>query len=154
MNMIAEDNVGYSYESVNEVEKDFYHAFEQGDIELMKRVLADENVSYTHPSSPVIVGRQAVIDYWDFLLRGINETVIHRKLLNKINYNNIEIHLVSELDESNGKPSETITTNIFIKQKNGWRLQMQHSSPSGDVVDTRKLKEFEEMMSNVLSSDA
>lgn len=134
--MNLNNNVEVFYESADKVEQTFYQAFGEGDIQLMKGVFADDNVSYTHPESSTIVGRQKVMDYWEFLLNGINKTSLNRKLLYKICNKNTELHLVLEtfeIPEQDGKLSETITTNYYIKQKNGWRLQMQSSSYSSVI---------------------
>ena len=134
--MNLENKVEFFYESADKVEQSFYKAFGEGDIHLMKSVFADNNVSYTHPESSTIVGRQNVIDYWEFLLDGINKTNVNRKVLNKICNKSSELHVVLEtfeIPEQDGKLSETITTNYYIKQKNGWRLQMQNSSYSSVI---------------------
>lgn len=153
ISMTINENTKNNYSSADKVEDAFYKAFEEGNLMLMKGVFADENFSYSHPSSPLIMGRDDAIQYWEFLLTGINKTSIQRTMLNKVCNDNLEIHLVSEVtefDDNSGRKSETITSNTYVKQSNGWRLQMQHSTLSGEIVDTSNIKQFEEIMNKVI----
>jgi len=121
------------YQSADEVELAFYEAFGSGDFTLMESLYADKNVSYTHAGNPTIIGREDVINNWKFILDGLPKKHIDRKVLNKTIFDNVEIHQVLEsfeLDRFTRKVSEVYSTNVFVLQDNGWRLQTQHASLS------------------------
>jgi len=119
------------FESVEHVERAFYEAFGTGDFALMESLYADEGVCCTHPNSPAIIGREKVIKNWEFVLKDIPQTVIKREVLNISRSPLLEVRQVLEsynLDDFSGRKSEIYTTNVYVFQENGWRIQMQHSS--------------------------
>ncbi len=147
MKPIKKDNISYFFESADKVENAFYRAFGEGDINLMKQLFADENVCFAHPNSPILIGRQNVINYWQLILEDIESATIHTEIINKICRKDFEIHLVSEsfsVDDRFGQISETITTNFYIKQKDGWRLQMQQAFASKETIDPDRIKSFKD----------
>lgn len=131
------------YETVEQVELGFYKAFGLGDFVLMESLYADYGVSCTHPNSPTIVGRQNVIDYWKFILKDIPQIRIDVEALNIFKGEGVEVHQVLESFDlcpfSQGK-SEVFTTNVYVLQENGWKLQMQHASLSKAKMHTPELE--------------
>ena len=147
-------HLNYLYESAEQVELDFYKAFGDGNIALMESLFADHGVSCTHPDHSTIVGRKNVVDNWDFILTGFNKTTIDRQLLNVSKGQGVEVHLVLESfvsDELTGEMSEVFTTNVYVLQENGWRLQMQHASMP---EESHSCQEFNVNESNVMSFQA
>lgn len=131
VNMSAVRKIDFLYESAEQVELAFYKAFGQGDFLLMESLFADSGVSCTHPGNSTIIGRKNVVDNWEFILEGIPETIINRQLLSVTKAPGVEVHLVLEsfvADELTGEMSEVFSTNVYVLQENGWRLQMQHAS--------------------------
>lgn len=129
--MGAVRQIDFLYESAEQVELAFYKAFGEGDFLLMESLFADTGVSCTHPGNSTIVGRKNVVDNWGFILEGIPKTIINRQLLSVTKAQGVEVHLVLEsfvADELTGEMSEVFATNVYIRQENGWRLQMQHAS--------------------------
>ncbi len=123
----------YLYESVEQVELAFYEAFGTGNFDLMESLFADEGVTCTHPNSPTIIGRDKVIKNWEFILKDIPLTKIDREILNISKSNSIEVRQLIEsydLNDFTGQKSEIYTTNVYVLQENGWRLQTQHASLS------------------------
>lgn len=128
--MNAARDLEYFYENANQVELDFYKSFGDGDWFLMESLFADDGVCYTHGGEETVIGRQNVIDHWGLILDGIPKTTIERQLLNVTQGKDAEIHLVLESHICNEEKSEvsyTYTTNTYVRQGNGWRLQMQHA---------------------------
>ncbi len=131
MFMNAARKIDYLYESAEQVELVFYKAFGEGDFLLMESLFADTGVSCTHPGSSTVVGRKNVVNNWEFILEGIPKTTINRQILSVTRAQGVEIHLVLEsfvADKLTGEMSEVFSTNVYIRQENGWRLQMQHAS--------------------------
>lgn len=126
----------FYFETSEDAESAFYSAFEMGDISLMEALLADHSVSCIHPNAMPIVGRKAVIDSWSKILDTVTEPAFYPEVLNRTvegdEVGNTAIHLVAERIAPDHKiDSETslvIVTNIYIRQSNGWRMQMHHAS--------------------------
>lgn len=122
----------FYFASSEEAESAFYSAFEMGDIQLMEAVLADRNVCCVHPGSLPIVGREAVLDSWARILSTEIEAVIHPDVINRTVFEEIAIHLVSERIAAShhvdSPVAMVLATNVYVRQKNGWRLLEHHAS--------------------------
>ena len=129
--MIIQKEKAFLYKSVEQVELSFYQAFGTGDFVLMESLFADHGVSCTHPNTRTITGRKNVIDNWKFILEGIPKTIIDIEVLNVSKSKEVEVHQLIESFEISGKPgqmSEIFTTNVYVLQESGWKIQMQHAS--------------------------
>lgn len=126
----------FYFGTADEAEAAFYSAFGMADIGLMDSVLGDQNICCIHPNAKPIIGRAAVLSCWHELFSGLDETtfnceVIHRSIQGN-DVGDTAIHLVAE----NISPSHQIgveislvyATNVYIKQENGWRIMMHHTS--------------------------
>ena len=124
-------NRDFSYESAEQVELAFYKAFGEGDFILMESLIADKGVSYSHTGDVTLTGREKVVNNWQFLLTDIPKTQVDREIINVTHGDGVEKHLVLESFLSNkktGEVSEIFTTNTYVEQENGWRLQVQNAS--------------------------
>ena len=120
-----------NFKTSEEVEIAFYDAFSKGDYSLMQYLYADSDVSCLLPDNTLIIGSLNVLDYWSCLFDGIPPVQIERKLLNACHIHSLAIHNVQEniySDMGHVKVSEIYTTNIYVLQNNGWKIQSQHSS--------------------------
>ncbi len=128
-----------------------------GDKDLMKAVLADENVSCIHPSSTPLVGKDDVLASWVQILETITESVIKIDVINRTNSNGIAVHLVSETfadsHDIDTEFSQALATNVYVHQNNGWRLMMHHASfiAEGEFIDEEVLEDAEEFMEYEMS---
>ncbi len=122
----------FYFATPEEVESAFYSAFEMGDIQLMEAVLADSGVYCVHPGAMPLVGREAVINSWIRILSGEIEPVIYPDVVNRTVFDEVAIHLVSERIAAGHQIDSPVTlilaTNVYIRQKNGWRLKEHHAS--------------------------
>ncbi len=147
----------YYFATADEAEAAFYSAFEMGDKDLMEALLADESVSCIHPSSIPLVGRDDVLASWDQILETITESVIKIDVINRSNSKGIAVHLVSETfadsHDIDTEFSQALATNVYIHQKNGWRLMMHHASfvSDGEFSDEELLEEAESLMDYEMS---
>ena len=154
---MTKPNSEYYFATADEAEAAFYSAFEMGDKDLMEALLADDNVSCIHPSSIPLVGRDDVLESWDQILETITESVIKVDVINRSNSNGIAVHLVTETfaDSHNidTEFSQALSTNVYIHQKNGWRLMMHHASfvSDSEYSDEELLEEAENLMDYEMS---
>ena len=133
--MIDDTNKFY-FATSEDAEAAFYSAFEMSDISLMDALFAEQNVSCIHPNSLPIVGREAVLASWTKILATVSEPAFYPEVLHRAvegdEIGNTAIHLVAERIAADHKigteTSLVITTNVYVKQANGWRMMMHHSS--------------------------
>jgi len=126
----------FYFTTADEAESAFYSAFEMADIGLMNSLMADLNVSCIHPNAMPIVGRDAVLASWEKILASLAEPAFYPEVLHRSvegnDVGNTAIHLVVERIAADHKigteTSLVLATNVYIKQKNGWRMMMHHSS--------------------------
>ncbi len=116
-----------------EAESAFYSAFEMGDIQLMNAVMADHNgVVCVHPGATPVLGRKAVLESWSGILANSVEPVVYPNVVNVNIFGDVAVHLVNERIAQSHHPdaqvSLIIATNIYIRQKNGWRMLEHHAS--------------------------
>jgi len=130
----SQDN--FYFASSEEAESAFYSAFEMADISLMEAVIADDNVSCIHPNAMPIIGRQAVMDSWKKILEMLSEGAFYPEVLHRSvegdEIGNTATHIVAERIAADHKiDAETnllLTTNVYVRQSNGWRMRVHHSS--------------------------
>lgn len=126
----------FYFHTSEEAESAFYSAFEMGDIVLMKALMADNNVTCIHPNSMPIIGRDEVLESWRGILSNIDEPAIYPEVLHRTvegnEVGNTAIHLVAERiapdHQITSEKTLVLATNIYIKQSNGWRMMLHHSS--------------------------
>ena len=126
----------YYFDSAEDAEAAFYSAFEMADISLMTALLADDNVSCIHPNAMPIIGRKSVLASWQQILSTIDEPAFYPEVLHSWvegnEVGNTAIHLVAERvaadHQIDTETSLVLVTNVYIKQANGWRMMMHHSS--------------------------
>lgn len=151
------ENSEYYFATADEAEAAFYSAFEMGDKDLMEALLADNNVSCIHPSSTPLVGRDDVLESWEQILQTMTESVIKIDVINRSNSNGIAVHLVTETfadsHDIDTEFSQALSTNVYIHQKNGWRLMMHHASfvSDSEYSDEELLEEAENLMDYEMS---
>jgi len=126
----------FYFPTSEDAESAFYSAFEMADISLMTALFADHNVCCIHPNAMPIIGRDAVLASWEKILSTIAEPAFYPEVLHRSvegdDVGNTAIHLVAEriaADHLIGtETSLVLATNVYIKQENGWRMMMHHSS--------------------------
>jgi len=129
---MIEQNGHYYFSSSDEAEEAFYAAFEECDLDIMKAVYAEKDVTCIHPNSFPLVGRNKVLECWQQLFTGGFDNAFKIEILRKSISNDIAVHVVSEevfeKHDLENRVNHVIATNIYIHEKNGWRLMTHHAS--------------------------
>lgn len=126
----------FYFHTSEEAESAFYSAFEMGDIDLMTALMADINVTCIHPNSMPIIGRDEVLASWKSILSNLDEPAFYPEVLHRAvegnEIGNTAIHLVAERiapdHKIDSEKTLVLATNVYIKQENGWRMILHHSS--------------------------
>ena len=109
----------------------FYEAFERGSVDAMRRVWAGgDHVRVTHPGSGCIVGRQQVIQSWEFVFQSSREMAIELA--------DVEVHVggdmalvtCTELLDAGATVGRISATNVFERAGGEWRVVHHHGGPA------------------------
>lgn len=117
-----------------EVNKNYYKAFENFDLELMSQVWANTNdVVCIHPGWEILIGWEKVREGWNKIFMDDSFLKFTIRNTNTIILDNIGI--VSCIEEIFVSAKDTIsqtfiaTTNLFKETQDGLKLFYHHSSP-------------------------
>lgn len=131
--------------SPDDAEAAFYEAMQQGDLEKMRHIWADEeDIACVHPGGVRMIGPNAVYTSFESLFaNGPVDVIAHhvrRQLLGTV-----AIHHVVERVRVNADDEDpygyVLATNVFYQTPEGWRMVLHHTSPGQggqvrEVMDT------------------
>ncbi|MFQ6022005.1 MAG: YybH family protein [Acidiferrobacterales bacterium] len=117
-----------------QAEAAFYAAFENGDLEAMMVVWADdENIVCIHPLGPTLVGRRAVQQSWHSIFQQSPHMKFRIDKQQCAEGAALALHIVHEnieLVDQSQPPSTVIATNVYRRSELGWYMILHHASPS------------------------
>lgn len=125
------------FETSDDAENAFYHAFVHCDHEAMKAVWMNDKVVCIHPGSHAIVGYEAVMRSWSVIFSGVALPDIQINVIQKTVSDTVAVYVVEEhISAEVGVPSAVVlATNIFRKTDEGWLMIEHHAammhSPAG-----------------------
>lgn len=119
--------------SPDDIEQQFYEALQQGDIEKMMDVWADEDeVVCVHPGGPRVVGPGAIRASFEAMFATGNVDA-HPERVRKLVMHGTAVHHVLErvqvTADEGAQVAWIIATNVYLKTMRGWRLVLHHASP-------------------------
>ncbi len=126
------------YQTPEQAEAAFYQAFEQADLKAMMALWADlEEVACVHPMGPFLRGREAIHEGWRSIFSDGPKMRFH---LDKLHYHlqdDLAVHNLIEyisLRDSAKPPTPVLTTNVYRRIENTWRMVLHHASLSPDSL--------------------
>ncbi|MEO8299026.1 MAG: nuclear transport factor 2 family protein [Burkholderiales bacterium] len=119
----------------DDIEAQFYEALQQGDLEKLMLVWADdEDIVCVHPSGVRVQGHYAVRASFDEMFGQASIDTRPAKV-RRTQLGTCAVHHVLEqirVATSSGlETGHILTTNIYINTSRGWRLLVHHASPGG-----------------------
>lgn len=121
-----------------ETESRFYHALQEGDIDLVMAVWADEeDIVCVWPRGERLMGGAAIRASFEQLLA---KRVLDISLLQRHCYvsDDFAVHHVLEqlrIETPEGSRVEhQLATNVFLRTEAGWALLCHHASPATDAI--------------------
>jgi uncharacterized protein (TIGR02246 family) len=119
--------------SPDDVEAAFYEALQRGDIEALMAVWADDDeIVCVHPGGGRVIGAAAIRASFEAIFANggipVQMDEVHR--LHTIN--SALHHLVEKISVAGPEGAQTalvLTTNVYLKTPEGWRLAAHHASP-------------------------
>lgn len=119
-------------------ESAFYSAFESANLEAMMAVWSsDENIVCVHPHGPRLIGTAEIRDSWRQILANSPPMSLRVDRLNSVSSDELAIRFVNEHIHigSSVQPEFTIlTTNVFQRTEQGWRIILHHASPTPEAI--------------------
>ena len=117
----------------DEVEARLYEALQQGDIERLMALWADDDeIVCVHPGGPRVIGATAIRASFEAIFAGggipVRPEQVHR--LQQVGC--ALHHLVERVDvATEGGPQSAcvLATNFYVRTAQGWRLASHHASP-------------------------
>lgn len=134
--------------TADETEVSFYEAMQQGDVERMMALWAeDDEVACVHPGGPRMVGPGAVRAGFEaiFAHGPVHATIEHvRRYETAV----CAVHHVTEkiqaLTEKGWETAYVMATNVYVRTGHGWRMVAHHASPGlpndlPDIAEPRNM---------------
>jgi ketosteroid isomerase-like protein len=126
------------FTSADDAEEAYYEAIGRGDLDALMNVWADdEEIVCIHPTGQRLSGAIAIRDSWRTIFANnprltvrITQTVRWKSAM-------IEVHSVIETLYVGNEPTPhgpMLTTNVFQRGVNGWRLLSHHSSAAAEAT--------------------
>lgn len=129
-------------EAVEQLNTDFYAAFEDGDLDRMGDVWCDDKtaggaVVCVHPGGPMITGRAAVLRSWALMMANTSYiqfvlTDVHTRIFAGTAVLTCAENILTGSDDDAGSfaaGGRVATTNAFVRTEAGWRMWLHHGSP-------------------------
>ena len=132
-------------DAVTALNAEFYAAFEAGDVDRMEAVWDQgEDVRCVHPGWPMLSGRSRVLRSWSVIMANTNYiqfflTGVETRVDGDVAVVTCEENILTAVAEPDGTLSESatvVTTNIFRRRGDRWRLWAHHGSPVIAPSDT------------------
>jgi ketosteroid isomerase-like protein len=119
--------------SPEDTEAEFYEAMQQGDLDRLMAVWADdEEVACVHPGGPRVVGGAALRASFELLFS--NGPVDTRAAqVRRVTSGSMAVHHVVEsvrvATPEGPQTGYVLATNVYVKTPMGWRMLVHHASP-------------------------
>ena len=130
-----------------DAEAAFYEAFEKADLDAMMAVWADDDdIACVHPGGARISGVAQVRESWRQIFAGGQALRFRLRQQQSLNGMTFAVHSIYEqisIAGEAGARNPVITTNIYMRTENGWRMVVHHASaapPSPDSEGKRAPK--------------
>lgn len=124
------------FQTPEAVEKAFYTAFVECDLQAMANIWANDDVICIHPGSSVLIGHAAVIRSWQNILANAEPPHLHFEVLNRYLSSDLALHIVEEQIRSETSQAEAVAivlaTNVYRRDERGWRMIQHHASVTGN----------------------
>lgn len=126
--------------AVEQVNAEFYAAFESADLDRMGLVWADgpyaEDVVCVHPGWPLLRGRGAVLRSWALIMANtpyiqfvLTDTQVRVSGDQAVVSCSENIITGGESVDALTAGGSVVTTNAFLRTGDGWRMWLHHGSP-------------------------
>lgn len=126
------------FDAVTAANRELYAAFETADLDRMQAVWDDaDDVRCIHPGWPALVGPTRVMRSWSVLMANTTYiqfflTDVHASVVGDVAVVTCEENILTGIDDADdglGGSQKVLSTNVFRRRAEGWRLWLHHGSP-------------------------
>ncbi len=127
------------YTTAEDAEEAFYEAIGRADLDaLMATWSDDDEIVCIHPTGQRMDGHAAIRESWRSIFESNPRFSVH--IRSKIRWQSLLlcVHSVVEtlyLENDRTTHGPMLTTNVFIRGANGWRLLSRHTSAAAEASD-------------------
>ena len=124
------------FTSAEEAEEAFYEAISRGDLEALMNVWADDDeIVCIHPTGQRLTGPSAIRDSWRAIFA--NNPRLTVRVVASVRWKSVmlDVHSVVETLYLAGEATPhgpLLSTNVFQRGANGWRLLSHHATTADD----------------------
>lgn len=126
-----------AFATPQDAEAAFYEAIERCDLEAMMAVwAADEEVVCIHPNGARLSGFERVRESWRKIFAGGQRLRFDIRDQHYVQGPMLAIHVVHERVVVHGgdeQPVLVVSTNVYQRVEQGWRMILHHASPTPDA---------------------
>jgi uncharacterized protein (TIGR02246 family) len=118
-----------------DTEAQFYEALQQGDLDRLMEVWADDDdIACVHPGGPRVVGDGAIrASFESIFANGVIDA--RPAQVRRVHTSGTAVHHVVEQvsvqTDEGPKHGFVLATNVYVKTPQGWRMVVHHASPGG-----------------------
>jgi uncharacterized protein (TIGR02246 family) len=120
--------------SPDDVEAQFYEALQQGDIERLMQLWADDDeVVCVHPGGGRVIGPAAIRASFEAIFANGGIPVRPEQVHRLQAHGTALHHLVERIEVPAAEGVQTawvLTSNVYVKTAQGWRIVAHHASPA------------------------
>ena len=118
----------------DEVEQQFYEALQQGDLERLMALWADDDdIVCVHPGGDRVIGPAAIRASFGAIFEAGGGVPVRPESVRRLQQLGCAVHhLVERITipaESGVQEAFVLATNVYVKSAMGWRLLAHHASP-------------------------
>lgn len=121
--------------SPEDTEAQFYEALQQGDLERLMAVWADDDeIACVHPGGPRVVGHSAIRASFESIFANGVIPVVPDQVRRVLTLGAAVHHVAERVQVQTNEGERTawvLATNVYVKTAQGWRLVVHHASPGG-----------------------
>jgi uncharacterized protein (TIGR02246 family) len=119
--------------SPEDTETQFYEALQQGDIDRLMSVWADDDeIACIHPGGPRVIGAAAIRASFEAIFANGSIPVVPEQVHRLQALGSAVHHLAERITLQTNEGQRTawvLATNVYLKTTQGWRLVLHHASP-------------------------
>ena len=124
------------FTTAEDAEEAFYEAIGRGDLEALMNVWADDDeIVCIHPTGQRLSGPTAIRDSWRAIFANNPRLSVRVQAVVRWKGVMLDVHSVVETLYLGGEPTPhgpMLSTNVFQRGANGWRLLAHHTSAAAD----------------------
>jgi len=133
------------FSSPQDAEAAFYDALQRADLDAMMAVWSDdEEVSCIHPGRARVAGYELVRENWAQIFKSGQRLQVHLSDQVIVSGMMLSLHSLHENilvlgGQGSGARSMVVTTNVYLRSANGWRMVLHHASHAPAPVVRREI---------------